>query len=72
MRPFARARFSARAPPRRALRASGHRARAHPHSTTRAMKNDELKRHATYLLAWCGVIRASTYVVQALFGAESA
>jgi len=36
------------------------------------MKNDELKRHATYLLAWCGLIRASTYVAQALFGAERA
>lgn len=33
-------------------------------------KHDELKRHAAYLIAWCGAIRASTYVLQAIFGAS--
>jgi hypothetical protein len=33
--------------------------------------NDELKRHAVYLLAWCGVIRVSTYALQAAFGASN-
>jgi|TARA_B100000683_G_scaffold276862_2_gene332498 hypothetical protein len=32
--------------------------------------NDELRRHAAYLLAWCGAIRVSTYVLQFALGAS--
>jgi|TARA_B100001540_G_scaffold190299_1_gene167684 hypothetical protein len=32
--------------------------------------NDELRRHAAYLLAWCGAIRVSTYVLQLALGAS--
>jgi hypothetical protein len=43
------------------------------HRATMASKsNDELKRHAAYLIAWCGAIRASTYVLHAIFGEASA
>lgn len=32
--------------------------------------DDELRRHALYLAGWCAAIRASTYVMQAIFGAS--
>jgi len=44
----------------------------HATTTMTSKPNDELKRHAAYLIAWCGAIRASTYVLHAIFGEASA
>ena len=53
------------------------RSRCHADRTTRRRlrvtmrrNDDELRRHAVYLLAWCAAVRASTYALQFAFGSD--